>query len=140
MRSDIHKLDQLHIFVSYTLRDGLVSEASLQKIAHEAQHYGEVYVDLLHNTDPEPQRYVMERLFRSSLFLACLSPAYLRSPWTRDEIFTALALGIPIAAVDAVELGPGELGPCLGTAIRAALDAAPVMRPESATALTLPTL
>lgn len=90
----------MNIFVSYTLRDGLLSPGLLSGLESLLSEMGTPYIDILHNNSPHPQQYVMKKLNEASLFCACLTPGFLYSEWVRLECMTASQLSLPAIALD----------------------------------------
>jgi hypothetical protein len=84
------------IFVSYTLRDGALGEGALRTLEQQLLNFGAVYIDLLHNFDPEPQRRVERELEAATLFALCATPRALLSEWVRFEIETATRRCLPV--------------------------------------------
>lgn len=87
------------IFLSYTLRDGVMTPRRLARLANHAAPFGRAYVDILHNDALDPQSYVMEQLASSDVVLACRTPGYDDSPWARLELHSAAANGISVLEV-----------------------------------------
>ena len=90
----------MNIFVSYTLRDGLLNPGLLSGLESLLSEMGTPYIDILHNNSPHPQQYVMKKLNEASLFCACMTPGFLRSEWVRMECATASQLDLPTIALD----------------------------------------
>ena len=74
-------------FLSYSTRDGVLGPRALEEIAHALQGaHDQVYVDLLHNRDPQPQEH-LEHVLRSSTTLYLVqTPATSWSRWVRRGI------------------------------------------------------
>lgn len=86
----------MNVFVSYTIRDGFISEKELRHLDLGLRWFGTPYIDLLHNGSSDPQKKVMASLVHSDVFIACATPLYFSSEWVQIELALALALHIPI--------------------------------------------
>ena len=86
----------MHIFVSYTLRDGVLCVDRLADLATSLTAFGSPYVDVLHNRAEDPQSYVLQQLAESELVVACKTPAFFESPWVLIEMSAATARRLPI--------------------------------------------
>jgi hypothetical protein len=95
------------IFVSYTLRDGMIEPAFLSRGAEVMSEVGQPFVDLLHNDSPDPQGLVLRRLAEASCFCALWTRGFCGSIWTRLEWRLALERGIPVVVLDLTEGPPG---------------------------------
>lgn len=86
-----------HAFVSYSMRDGLLSVGALQEISSGllAEHEL-VYVDLLHNHDSRPQEHLEHVLRNATAFYLVRTPAASSSPWVRRELSLAKRLGLEV--------------------------------------------
>jgi hypothetical protein len=76
-------------FISYTVRDGIISKATLINIEIYYKSFGEVYIDLLHNTSRYPQLRVIKELLMSDVVVLISTPFVHRSPWVRFEMLIA---------------------------------------------------
>ena len=90
----------MRIFVSYTLRDGILNPLSLSKLDSLLSELGTPYIDILHNNSSHPQEFVVRMLNESSLFIACVTPLFFQSEWVRLEYAEAHKLGLPIILLD----------------------------------------
>lgn len=90
----------MRLFVSYTLRDGVLNPLLLADLESLLSQVGTAYIDILHNNSPHPQEYVMQMLNEASIFLACVTPLFYQSEWVRLEYATACMLGLPIVELD----------------------------------------
>ena len=98
----------MRIFVSYTLRDGVLSLPLLAGLESLLSKTGTPYIDILHNSSQHPQEYVMQMLNEASIFCACMTPGFLQSEWVRLECATAYNLGLPIIELDCGSLVNGD--------------------------------
>jgi hypothetical protein len=90
----------MKIFVSYTLRDGILNMQRLKGIESILKQFGDPYIDLLHNQSLNPQRHVVTMLYKSSVLLAFLTPRFYESNWVQLELMIAKIRGIPIINLD----------------------------------------
>lgn len=90
----------MRMFISYTLRDRVLNPLLLADLESLLSKVGTPYIDILHNSSPHPQEYVMQVLNEASIFLACVTPQFYQSEWVRLEYTTACKLGLPIIALD----------------------------------------
>ena len=95
------------IFVSYTLRDGVLSKSVLHALREALSEYADTYVDVLDNKAPDPQAHVLTMLQRADLILACETPQFYQSEWTQLELAFAEQRNIPIYRIDAERLHKG---------------------------------
>ncbi len=92
------------IFVSYTVRDNYLDYCQLVALESYISRFGKPYIDLLHNIDSDPQRYVIEQLEQSSLLIACITPQFFHSPWVQIELKIASRLRIPVVLMSIEKL------------------------------------
>jgi hypothetical protein len=86
----------MNVFVSYTLRDGVLSVPVLAQLGETLSSAASPYIDVLHNSDRDPQQRVYRELARAELLLLCRTPAALSSPWVRLELAVAAERRIPV--------------------------------------------
>jgi TIR domain len=89
----------MKIFVSYTLRDSVLSADALRYFENILSSLGEPYIDILHNTSPDPQGHVLDTLEDSKIFCALITPEYFQSHWVQIELDMAIKRHIPIIAI-----------------------------------------
>lgn len=80
---------EMRLFVSYTVRDGMVKKDDLIELNSILEYLDDVYIDMIHNTSRFPQLFVIFKVIRSSHFLIVESPSVYNSPWVKLEIFLA---------------------------------------------------
>ena len=99
------------IFVSYTIRDGLVTRPTLERLCSLLAPLGRAYIDLLHNVSSNPQLHVLRTLRNASSLIAIVSPKFLVSEWVRFELGVAAVRGIPIRtlSIDQLNKSPDHL-------------------------------
>ena len=90
----------MNIFVSYTLRDGLLNPGLLSGLEYLLSEVGTPYIDILHNNSPRPQEHVMAMLNEASVFCACVTPGFHQSEWVRLECAMARKLNLPVVMLD----------------------------------------
>jgi hypothetical protein len=86
----------MDIFVSYTVRDGLLNAQKLGEICHLLSPSGNVFIDLLHNSDPDPPAEWRRRLATANVVVLCCTPGILASPWVRLELAFVFAARKPL--------------------------------------------
>ena len=90
----------MRMFISYTLRDRVLNPLLLAQLESVLSQVGIPYIDILHNSSPHPQKYVMRMLSESSIFVACVTPQFYQSEWVQLEYKMARKLGLPIISLD----------------------------------------
>ena len=93
------------IFVSYTQRDSLVTNASLARIRPLVAAYGDAYIDALDNRSDDPQQHVLATLSKADAVFAIVTPQLFLSRWVRLELSVAIERELPIVFVSASALG-----------------------------------
>lgn len=94
----------MRIFVSYSRRDGEVTDQSLRLIE---QYLNGIAVPFVHCLQPKhrcEQVAVLIALVRSHMVLLVDSPAARASPWVRLELAIARILLRPVLRLDAADL------------------------------------
>jgi hypothetical protein len=94
----------MRIFVSYTRRDGVLSGDALARLENILAGVGEVYIDALHNCSRFPQAHVLAALRDSNLVIACDSPSFAQSEWTRIELALARECAIPVIRINVAQV------------------------------------
>jgi hypothetical protein len=90
----------MRIFVSYTMRDGVLTLAQLRSLEVAISQAGVPYIDVLHNRSSDRQRFVQHMLSSADALLACITGGFFQSPWVRFEIAMGLKRNIPIVFLD----------------------------------------
>lgn len=90
----------MQVFISYTLKDGLVTRAKLQKIKKQISEFATCYIDILDNDSLNKQQRVFDELLKSNLLLVLVSPDIKRSKWVMMENEFAETNNIPIIKID----------------------------------------
>ncbi len=86
----------MNIFVSYTLRDGVLNMSKLRQIETFLSQYGNPYIDLLHNNIQAHPSCVISALKQSSILCAYVTPGFLNSKWVQFELSLAQKYDIPL--------------------------------------------
>lgn len=90
----------MKIFVSYTVRDSIITETLLQRVFESVAVFGSAYIDLIHNDSADKQARVEKELRDSNLLLLLETSSIVKSPWVQWELDTAHSLGIPIKSIE----------------------------------------
>lgn len=90
----------MNIFVSYTLRDGVLDEHKLERLHLILRGSGDPYIDVLHNKSLNRQARVVEELSNANVLIACVTQGFFASEWVQFELATARRRGIPIITLD----------------------------------------
>ena len=98
----------MRMFISYTLRDKVLTPLLLADLEVLLSQIGTPYIDILHNNSSHPQQHVMQRLNEASIFIACVTPLFYQSEWVRLEYTTACKLGLPIVTLDCWSLASSD--------------------------------
>jgi hypothetical protein len=103
---------QMKVFVSYTRRDVVVNLALLTRLH---AHLAAVCTPFIHAIE-EPrlknqQFSVLRALFASLLVILIVSPAILKSPWVRLELWIARLLLCPVVRLDAALIAALRIAP-----------------------------
>ncbi len=95
----------MNVFVSYTRRDGVVTDAMLRRLGNHLSTVCSPFIHaLVEKQITHQQLTVLRALFRSHVVILLVSPESLQSPWVRLEILLARLLLRPIIKIDAKEL------------------------------------
>lgn len=93
---DITEHNKIKVFVSYTIRDGIVNKTILEKIYSEISKTSNSFIDLLHNKSVDKQKRVLDELTQSNVILLIITESTYDSKWVLKEIDLAEELNIPI--------------------------------------------
>lgn len=91
----------MDIFVSYTTRDHYIDRELLENISNIISHYGNCYIDILHNDASDKQHHVELMLSQANLLLLIASSSIAESEWVQWELTEARRRCIPIIVVQA---------------------------------------
>lgn len=94
----------MNIFISYTLKDGILSIDHLKRIEQFFKNLGKPYIDILHNPWINPQEHVLSMIKKSSEMYVCITPEVFDSRWVLFEIGFAMSHDIPIYGFDPKEM------------------------------------
>jgi len=89
----------MNVFVSYTLRDSIVTEEYLRTVSDTVAEFAKPFVDIIHNEADDKQGYVMEQLDRSNLVLLITTSSITTSKWVMAEVNRAKSKSIPIIRI-----------------------------------------
>lgn len=89
----------MKVFVSYTVRDSIVTEDLLNQVHKMLVSFSDPYIDLIHNDSADKQARVKQELVESDVVLLLESDATSISPWVQWEIETAINLGIAVKPI-----------------------------------------
>ncbi|MGK0150234.1 hypothetical protein [Pseudomonas putida] len=84
----------MKIFISYTIRDNIVTRDFLTYLEPKIADLGDIYIDLIHNHSENKQARVESELQQADIFLLLHTDSIKNSPWARWEIVTAESLDI----------------------------------------------
>jgi hypothetical protein len=95
----------MRIFVSYSRRDGIVTEQTLRLVARYLVGIGTPFIHCLQPRQGKwEQAIVIVALLRSHAVLLVDSPAARTSPWVKFELALARALFRPVFHIDVADL------------------------------------
>lgn len=92
------------IFISYTIRDGLISKEVLKKLQVAILDDCHVYIDLLDNDSNDKQARVENELKMSDFVILIKTKSIFQSEWVKREINLANEYNIPIVEFNYKEL------------------------------------
>lgn len=75
-----------NIFISYTTRDKVISREFLREIEPQLEHFGNSYIDILHNDSKNKQERVIKELERSDVIILLETDNSINSPWVQFEL------------------------------------------------------
>lgn len=87
------------LFVIYTTRDELINLELLKNIDNELKNFGEVFIDLIHNTSDEKQEFVIQKMIEATEIVLIKTPNLMKSEWVEIELNLARELNKPIFGV-----------------------------------------
>lgn len=91
-------------FISYSIRDGIITRNLLQKAKTLYNKYGSCYVDMLDNDSIDKQRRVIQELYKADILILLQTPASKSSKWVQKEIQIAHKRKIPIITVNNIHI------------------------------------
>jgi len=103
--------NSLKIFISYTVRDGLISKEVLEKLQATMLGDCNVYIDLLDNDSVDKQARVENELRMSDLVVIIKTININKSEWVKREINLANKYNIPIVEFNYKELIDNKFQP-----------------------------
>ena len=96
------------IFVSYTLKDRVLTIEKLKEIKKYISNYTTCYIDILDNDGENKQEYLINKLEKSRLMIVLRTPKINESEWVNKEYEIAKKNNIPI-----VEIVPNKINKLL---------------------------
>ena len=92
--------NKARVFISYTKRDGAVTNRLLQRLYDNLNEISSPFIDALR---PQPQRFqqfaVIKALLCSHFLLVVESPSVYSSPWVRLELLLAKLRLLPVLRI-----------------------------------------
>ena len=86
----------MNIFISYTLRDEVITVDHLKSISEVVSDYGKPFVDIIDNDAKDKQKFVIEQLDNSDLVVLLNTDSVSKSKWVRLEIDRANKNNTPV--------------------------------------------
>lgn len=80
---------ETRIFVSYTRRDGMVTEQMLRAVQAQLQRLGRPFIHALSDEGGFEQWTVVRQVLGSHIVVVLESPGVYKSPWVKLELFLA---------------------------------------------------
>ncbi|ELX4209625.1 TIR domain-containing protein [Vibrio vulnificus] len=89
----------MNIFISYTLRDEVITVDHLKFISEVVSNYGKPFVDIIDNDAKDKQKFVIEQLDNSDLVVLLNTDSVSKSKWVRLEIDRANKNNTPVISI-----------------------------------------
>ncbi len=89
----------MNIFISYTLRDEVITVDHLKSISEVVSDYGKPFVDIIDNDAKDKQKFVIEQLDNSDLVVLFNTDSVSKSKWVRLEIDRANKNNTPVISI-----------------------------------------
>ena len=89
----------MNVFISYTLRDEIVTTEYLKEVSKVVEEFGNPFVDIIDNKADDKQRFVIEQLDKSDLVILITTKSILMSQWVITEINRAKKNNTPIIRI-----------------------------------------
>ncbi|HHC6465752.1 TIR domain-containing protein [Vibrio sp. 378] len=89
----------MNIFISYTLRDDVITVDHLKSISEVVSDYGKPFVDIIDNDAKDKQKFVIEQLDNSDLVVLLNTDSVSKSKWVRLEIDRANKNNTPVISI-----------------------------------------
>ncbi|EQM13416.1 TPA: TIR domain-containing protein [Vibrio parahaemolyticus] len=89
----------MNIFISYTLRDDVITVEHLKSISEVVSDYGKPFVDIIDNDAKDKQKFVIEQLDNSDLVVLLNTDSVSKSKWVRLEIDRANKNNTPVISI-----------------------------------------
>jgi hypothetical protein len=89
----------MNVFISYTLRDEIVTTEYLKEVSKIVAEFGKPFVDIIDNKADDKQSFVIEQLDKSDLVVLITTKSILMSQWVITEINRAEKNNTPIIRI-----------------------------------------
>ncbi|MFH4402850.1 TIR domain-containing protein [Vibrio diabolicus] len=89
----------MKIFISYTLRDEVMTVDHLRSISEVVSEYGKPFVDIIDNDAKDKQKFVMDQLDNSDLVVLLNTDSVSQSKWVKLEIERANKNNTPVISI-----------------------------------------
>ncbi|MCF5863005.1 TIR domain-containing protein [Aeromonas veronii] len=89
----------MNIFISYTLRDEVITVDHLKSISEVVSDYGKPFVDIIDNDAKDKQKFVIEQLDNSDLVVLLNTDSVSKSKWVMLEIDRANKNNTPVISI-----------------------------------------
>jgi hypothetical protein len=107
----IKKDNNMHIFVSYTTKDAIISKSFLLSVSNTLTFYGKPFIDLLHNDSPNRQFRINQELHSADILLFLNSASAKHSKWVKWELKQAQDLDLHVIPIGVDNyMNPDQLG------------------------------
>lgn len=93
-------VNNMRLFVSYTLRDGYLDISILLKVKELYQNNDSCYIDIIDNDSVDKQARVEQELLSADTLLLIETPMVMQSKWVRYELDVAKKRNIVIIKSD----------------------------------------
>lgn len=105
MVSFLQKHNKMRIFISYSRKDGIITNEILSKLEKKLSNKYTTFIHCLKEKEIKfQQTTVIYNLIISEKFILIESPASKKSKWVKLEVFLARLFFIPIKKIPAVEI------------------------------------
>ena len=89
----------MNVFISYTLRDEIVTTEYLKLVSQVVAEFGNPFVDIIDNNAADKQNFVIEQLDKSDLVVLIATKSIYMSQWVVTEIDRAKKNNTPIVYI-----------------------------------------
>lgn len=92
------------VFVSYTQRDGSVTESMLDRVYRSLCGVCQPFIHAIDRPSRFPQFNVLRQLWRSHMLIVIESPMVYKSPWVRLELLLSKLKFMPVVKLSAADI------------------------------------